>query len=395
MKFSDNASVVQTLLSLADQPTKNNVCQAIEGINAINNTNIAAGISTANSQISSAPNPKAMVLLSDGMYNRGGNPLSSLPSIPIYTIALGNHGQLTLMQQIATNTSGKYNYAPGVRELAQIYNDIVSEANVADAVTNDLDAVSTFNYKEISSPISAGAANGKFTVNWDNEQVQFTSGTPVGNQVNIALYDPSGTKRSDAPVYVEPGVAVFDVDSPQAGNWSVGCWYAGKSGGPALNCVWGGFEPPGTSSLSLAMTSPTLAVGDTAKIKASFKSKGSVLENPQVQVRVNAPLTNHEALMKTHEQELKKVSPNEKLLEEGFSEDKAKLLTFARKNGIDTNPRTEYRTVSNPQDDGTHKIEIPDTKVQGGYKVQVTMKGYSPELKSEVKRTRLVHFNVE
>ena len=128
IKFESTAAVVQALLTLANQNTKNSVCTLIQNIPGGNMTDMGDAIKLGTAQIGSAAVPRGMVLLSDGMWNQGPDPMQNLPSnIPIYTIALGNNGQLQLMQNIATQTNGKYNFAPGYRQLAQIYNNIISQ----------------------------------------------------------------------------------------------------------------------------------------------------------------------------------------------------------------------------------------------------------------------------
>lgn len=68
----------------------------------------APGLSTYN---------KTVYLLSDGLNNRGINPVTVIPSyqasdIPIYAFAYGADADTTLMQKLATDTGGKYYFSP-------------------------------------------------------------------------------------------------------------------------------------------------------------------------------------------------------------------------------------------------------------------------------------------
>lgn len=394
--FSDDASVVKPLTALTGQAAKNDVCAAIEGIRAINLTNIKAGIVAANGQIGSAPDPKGMVLLSDGMWNVGGDPLAALPAIRIYTIALGSHGQLQLMQQIAGRTGGKYNFAPGFRELAQVYNDIAAEAGVADVVTNTLDSVGAYGYKEVAAPIAAGAGNGTFTVNWDDESVTYTPGTPTGNQVNITLYDPSGRKVTVEPAYVRPAVVVFQVPDPQPGEWKVGCWYAGRNGGPSLDCTWGGFEPPGTARLALRTGTVPVRPGQTVRIEAEFHDGEAPVEAASVRAVVDAPGADREEVLRGHANELAALLPDRSTLEMDVPDDLARIIALEKRLGRALVPRARrpvFDVVATG--DGRHTLEVRDTAVKGSYTVHVTARGYSPRLKTAVQRTRLLSFHVE
>ena len=384
VRFDDAAYLVQALITLVDQSTADDVCTAIQGITAQGHTNISAGISMANDQIEDAASPLGMVLLSDGMWNRGDDPLDDLPDIPIYTIALGNWGELELMQEIAAETGGTYNYAPGYQELAQIYNDIVSETNVARTVTNELDSVSPYGYQEISTPIASGISQAKFTLSWADDSVSYTPDTPTGNEVQVTVYAPGGVQQDLAPVWSDNGVVVFEVDDPQAGEWSVGCWYAGESGGADLACTWGGFEPPDSAELSLIAPAKGVPAGETASIEVSFADAGEPLERQRIRAHVSAPVESAEEV-------LGRGSAAKPAAGDGTARS-ARWLDAERRAGRPLPARKYVESKVVTRDPDTSRIEVGDTTVRGSYLVKVKASGYSKARQSPVHRTRVVSF---
>lgn len=392
IKFESTAAVVQSMIALASQTTKNNVCTLVQNIPGGNMTDMGDAIVLGKNQIGSAAVPRGIILLSDGIWNQGPDPLTVLPNnIPIYTIALGNNGQLTLMQQIATNTGGQYNFAPGYRQLAQIYNNIVSQSHVARTVTNVLDQVNTNYYREIATPCSGGAS-GTFTVNWDNEAVAYTPNTPVGNQVNIILIDPNGNQYPGAPVYAKTATVVFNVQNPMAGVWNIGCWYAGPSGGASLNCVWGAFEPTGSTQLNLVINNQAVKAGSPVSVKAQFLENGNPIINPRLSVKIDAPIADHDLVHKMYKAELSKTIPDPVLIRDGVSEDMAKIMTLGKNKGLDLYPRELYRASAGVNKDAVHDIAVDDTKIKGGYNIHVIATGISPKTKMIVQETKILSF---
>lgn len=78
---------------------------------------------------------KFIILISDGYWNEGNNPLTDPTAVPdavtkgytIYTIGLGSSVDVATMQAIATNTGGQYYSAPDATALNDIYNDIFQQ----------------------------------------------------------------------------------------------------------------------------------------------------------------------------------------------------------------------------------------------------------------------------
>ena len=396
VSFSDSAYLNQALITLTSQNITS-VCTNIQSIHSVDMTNISAGIQLANQQIGSSASPHGMVLLSDGMWNEGVDPMTVLPNnIPIYTIALGDHGELDIMQRIATATSGTYNYAPGYRELARIYNNIAAQTQVAEVVRNSLDSVQPLYYKEYTTNITAGISMGTFTLNWDNINVAYTPNTPTGNQINIVLYDPNNNKFTGSPVYVASGSVVFEVANPIPGNWTVGCWYAGTAGTPALDCTWGTFEPPGTAALSLTSASQLLSAGEEPQIEVHFHDYENPIKNPIIRATVSAPQHSYESIAQNYAKELQEIIPDENLMKDGVPEDKARISALNQKmNGtlLTRHDRPLFNVTTGT--DGKHAIKLTDTAISGTYNVHVEATGYSTRHKSMVQRTGIISIHVK
>ena len=78
------------MVAITGLPVQNQAVQAVVGTAMAGSTNMTDAIVVSHSLIASAATPRAIILLSDGEYNTGGNPLTNLPTdVPIYTIALG------------------------------------------------------------------------------------------------------------------------------------------------------------------------------------------------------------------------------------------------------------------------------------------------------------------
>lgn len=380
VEFSDNADVVQPLTPLTDQSVADAVCRKILAITAANLTNIGDGIVKSKEQIGSAQAPKGIVLLTDGEWNVPPDPLTVLPSYPIYTIALGNSQAIPTMQAIAERTGGTYHFAPGYRELQRIYNEIAQDSTIADTITNDLESVNPYNYRETTVTFSPGVDSGKIVVSWDDTGVTYTPNTPVGNQVNVSITDPSGQAFTAAPVFVGPAGIVFSVPNPAPGVWTIGCWYAGQVGGRQLGCVWGGFEPYGTVMLDV-----NAERGASGDIDISFSDEGGSIANTCVRATLETPLMTLANAVKAIPGAPPAAAAGN---EDEINEDLAKAAAAERETGRPTVPVScvPLRAVSNGN--GLYRITLPNTDIPAYAALHVVAEGISQKTGQPVKRTR-------
>jgi len=127
VSFSDSATVNQVLATYAGT-----VRTAIDGLSAGGNTNIADALARTRAELDSPrhrpTNARAIVLLSDGQPNVGGDPRAEADAakaagIRIFTIGLGTGVDPALLRDLATSPSD-YFYAPASDQLAAIYQQI-------------------------------------------------------------------------------------------------------------------------------------------------------------------------------------------------------------------------------------------------------------------------------
>lgn len=120
---------------LDTQAEKDSVNDSIDLLSAFSYTAIGDGIHEAKGELTSTRSRpeaiKAMVLLSDGISNRGSDPRTraqeaAAENIKIFTIGFGE-ADYELLPDIANITGGKYYYAADVTELQAIYEEIYKE----------------------------------------------------------------------------------------------------------------------------------------------------------------------------------------------------------------------------------------------------------------------------
>jgi hypothetical protein len=173
-------------------------------------TNIGDGIVRARSLMDPAPAPKGLVLLSDGYQNYGTDPLTVLPSYPIYACAMGPSSDRVLMQQIASRTGGTYWYAPSVLDMTLIFNQIRGEQPQTAVVTNDQQKVEA--PSEFTIPISGGSDGVQFMAVWND-----TPEPPV-----VLLIQPDGTEWPSPPAVEGKDYTIWNLYEPAAhGDWRI------------------------------------------------------------------------------------------------------------------------------------------------------------------------------
>ncbi|GJM23193.1 MAG: hypothetical protein DHS20C15_31080 [Planctomycetota bacterium] len=221
----DSSATDTFAIAATDAGVKTAAKAAIDTLVAGGGTSIGAGLLNGLNMILSQGDracQQAIVLLSDG---QGGNHLSLLDQlldngIVVHTIALGTGADVSTMQQIATDTSGKFFSAidgiqlPGI--FAQLAAD-VAEGGVLNTQSGTLapgdDASPTF-------PVDSTSAVASFVASWDT----------LPDDVSVTLKGPGGTfstgDEGGSPDFVfakdESSVSMtLGGDSLVAGNWSV------------------------------------------------------------------------------------------------------------------------------------------------------------------------------
>lgn len=262
--------------------------KAIEGLTARGMTNVKAAIGISHAYFGSASAPRGIVLLSDGKVTAGGDPRVDLPvDVPIYTIALGKSFNPKYLEEIATKTKAKYHFAPSGSQLFSIYNDIVSDTQVARAIANVESAIGPYRYTLTPFQIAAGTGEATVAVDWLPPSVTYVRGAPAGKQLTINLIDPTGQVLSQAPAAAATGFCVFRLVNPMAGQWQVEVWSSAPE--KVLSNV-GVFEPESEVDLEIDLDAPTAEVGGTLGYEARMLDGEEPLGQVRASVSLERPL---------------------------------------------------------------------------------------------------------
>jgi hypothetical protein len=387
--FSDNAWVAYPTSSsavalISSQSIQDSATSAIMALRTVNMTNMVAALSTSASMLTNAANPKAIVMLSDGLYNVGGNPLNSLPSVPVYTIALGNNGQVPTMQQIASGTGGTFHMSPTPFDLADIYNEIIGQTQVATVVANQKQNVNQNHFWILPATISQGANEATFSITWTNWAVTYTSGTPVGNQVNVSLQTPSGTTLTPAPAAVGNGFVVFKIQNPQAGTWQAAIW---SSASGTLGTSGGAFDPQLNVQMQVQAPMNAMAGQAVPLTTEVHDSDGSVIQDVRFSASVEMPTMNPEDAVAKHRAALDAVALNVK--EEASDNVRMMALQMQRGPGDLLLPYDHIPLRVEKNKKGTGQLAFTP-KYKGGHIVRLTAAGYAPKSKKDFSLTRRI-----
>jgi hypothetical protein len=394
--FSDRAECVYpssaTLATISGQSTQTAAVQAIASLAPEHLTNITAAIALAHGVVARAAAPKAMVLLSDGMWTVGGDPTVNLPTdIPIYAIALGRNFNPSFMQVLASRTSGRYYYAPDAFALAQIYNEVVNDSEVAQTLQNARSQVSQYRSSLIAATVEAGLDTADFAVQWVETQVVYTPDTPVGEQLTVRLIDPTGQPTGLAATTSGAGFAVFRVPNPPAGRWTIETWSAAPV---TLNVTSSAFAPESAVSLDVELSAAT-EVGAGLDYRVALMHDGVPISDTRVLATLEGPLRSEDESAVIHADRLARLDPAPGAVADGVDEQQARFAALVAADPL-AHPRWRHVVqppVATHQQDGLHG-RIRGTAVPGGYTLRLHARGTSPSTGAAVERVRCLSFHV-
>jgi hypothetical protein len=117
---------------------------AVDGIAFGGWTPIGAGLLASGAQLTGAPVPRAVLLISDGFQNVDPTVATALAGLPtglrVYTVALGPAADAALLQSIATSTGGMFLNSPTALDLHLAYNDMRAGLTDSGLVVNQVDS---------------------------------------------------------------------------------------------------------------------------------------------------------------------------------------------------------------------------------------------------------------
>jgi hypothetical protein len=392
--FSASASVAfgtaSSLTPITSQTTLDTACDGVMALTALNTTNMVAAFNTAATMIAGSSGNMGEVFLSDGMYNAGGNPIPGLASSPpIYTIALGAASATAVLQTIATNTSGTYNYAPNALQLGEIYNAIAGQASVAAVITNTQATVQQFKYVGTPAVVPAGATQASFSLSWDDWSVTYTANTPTGNQVNVFLTDPNGDTVSTTATASGNGYVVFKIPNPLQGTYTAYAWYSGTS---ALTYTAAIFD--NNSSITMAIAGPreAVAAGSRADVEVRLVDGGEPIDGARLEVSLESPLVTLSEVAATHAERLKGVSVPADVPPEHATA--VQIAALQKRSGEDLLPRQQRPLTAQAVGGGAYRVQLPSLEKAGSHTIRVVAHGYAPKSKTPFQRTSRISFVV-
>lgn len=393
VSYNESASVDFPLtVCKQDHSVRDQANQAIQSLSAGGVTSIGNGIKTARTQLDSAAAPKALVLLSDGYQNSGPGPLSVLPDYPVYSCAMGPNSDQRLMQQIAEDTHGTYYYAPYISDMMKIYNEIHGQVPDTQVLKNQLSQVGHDYYDYIPVTVGSGQEIGQFTVVWSDPSVTFTQkNNPTGSEVSITLVDPSGTTLREAPAIVGEGYVIYNIPTPQPGQWHVQIMYA--TGPASLDLTSGVFERGVSSTVQLDVEAPTVVkAGEPVHVKAKITDDGAPVKKLKPSAEIASPKMGVDRAIQHYREALDAVDlgADEQGTDSQEAEDRLRLQRLRQKYMPQTDILpTQYR-IHAMQGEDDHFIVPVDTTERGTHNVTVNVAGHSPHSDTPFERTKLV-----
>ncbi len=224
-----------SLQTITGNPIKDAANREIDRITFEGCTYMGDGIIKARDLLSSATGTPAMVLFSDGYDNKGCSSDPSRPSalaaastlpgnLPIYTCAMGPNSDQSLLQQLASNTDGRYYFMPTVDDLFEIYNYIRGQVTSTGIIVNE--SVTAAGESSVRAFVDALTEEVTFSITWGDPSLRYVPREPRRKRdINIRLRDPSGKLLSNNSSYIRRiegrGYAIFKIQEPKAGRWHV------------------------------------------------------------------------------------------------------------------------------------------------------------------------------
>lgn len=313
-------------------------------------TNIAAGIAVGRTLMDPQPSPKGMVLLSDGYWNCGNNPLQNLPPYAIYSCAMGPYSDQQLMQQIAANTGGQYYFAPTPFQMTLIFNQIRGELSPAALVAlNEQQPLAAGTQLAVTADIGPSTDGLQFSFVWNDPSLLYTKDTPQPGQIQVALWVPeTGAQWPAEPDVIGPGYVIWNIPSTTPGQWQISAQYAAGATTKEVMTTAGALEFGSDTTLQVEREQDAQGV----RLSVSLVSGGEAVSEQQVTVEVvrAEPVQDAVARLRTElgtvvvPDTVKDVPPQV-----------AQLLALAIRRGRDV-VETRSETLT---DDGSHRWQVP------------------------------------
>ena len=210
---------LRTIQSGADKDT---LKAAVDQVGSSGWTNLNVGLQGGFSELLSdtiSDNKKAAVFLTDGKQEGSGpyDPQSHLQykdmGWPVYTVGLGSNTDTALLDQIATDTGGRYIALTDPNQLQALYFEISQQIASGNLILNTSVAMTQGSSQQMAVGLPFGQSSATFFIGWPGSEVSLGLTSPSGRQI-----DPSTT---DPDVYHAKGLTyeLYSIQYPEAGQW--------------------------------------------------------------------------------------------------------------------------------------------------------------------------------
>jgi hypothetical protein len=375
-------------LEVYNPSTSGAASAAIQALSSQDLTNIGDAIIMGDNLLKPESEPRGLVLLSDGDWNRGPDPLTVLDkNIRTYTIALGNNGQLDLLRKIANETGGAYLFTPDAIGLASIYFDILEYSKVGQVVYNARKPLGNQQHFNSVVKLSAGLDSASVAVNWADPSITYAASNPGNNQIAVTVRDPDFQKVPIAPTYRDYGFVVYTLPYPKPGNWYFDTVYVGSK---IANVTAGGLDPDLTSTLTLEGPADVVPAGEPFTVRARLAYEGNPVGGGGVAASADVPSVSTAEALAHYDRELASVTLSEDVA--ATPEARLQALRQARLPRTDILPRHTVLPAVAETAAGEHELTFHTDK-PGEYVVRVEAVAPHPR-GGELMRTRLLTVSV-
>lgn len=357
---------------ITDAAVRTAARNAVDGIAFGGCTYMGDGIRTAGTMLAGAGDRRAAVLLSDGYDNKGCSSDPARPSaldaaaalpadLPLYTCAMGPASDQSTLEQLATDTDGRYYYMPTIDDLFEIYNYVRGQVTGEGVIVNES---STASVSTVSGFVDACAEAVTFTVAWHEPALRYVADPPRrDDEIAVRLRTPGGRwlprSATEALRRVGTGYVSLVLEDPEPGLWTVEVSTARRQHTPY---TVGGFV---RSPISLTTAAdPRVALGEPMRVKATVADARGPLDGVRAVAVVTSPQQGVDDARRRWADALAKVQvPRDALADGGKDPDRLALvqLTLLRdqllaETGQDILPRVSRTVALGPDAPGTYPV---------------------------------------
>jgi hypothetical protein len=357
-------------------------------------TAIGSGLQAADTMLKAKTGaPRSVILLTDGENNRGPSPLAVLPKYPVYTFGLGvlDLKAQKMLVDIAGETHGQYYPLSTLNRMMKAFNDVRAKENQVRCVVNHEATIEGHGDDVFLAKISGGSML-QIGVVWSDNSLSYTNSfRPSAQKIGIMLWDPNEQVSVIQPRIKGAGYVVFDIPSPQHGEWRVEV-FSGKDSSIEVTC--GVFELGANQqgAADLVVSAPaSIRAGESLAVQAHVVENGERVQNLQVRAEVFQPTLSVSNALTTYKDEIEKVELAEEDSTPGVPEDRRRLAKLRAKllPERDILAYRSYELILREGVESGYGASLEDTHQAGGYTIRVVASGVSPETGAAFQRTRL------